>query len=143
MCDSCARREAAPAASRSTPQPETTATQRVYDLIGGLLSEGEVKAEQQAAAPHGGSGGERRTDAVPGLRQIPDRFRERVLAVQRQPGAAEHERVAADPEREPVNVALVTGRRRVRLLGQDRKSTRLNSSHGYISYAVFCLEKKK
>src|SRR2546422_4882292 len=29
---------------------------------------------------------------------------------------------------------------RVRL---DRKSTRLNSSHGYISYAVFCLKKKK
>src|SRR2546422_5942168 len=34
------------------------------------------------------------------------------------------------------------------LLGQtsyqrDRKSTRLNSSHGYISYAVFCLKKKK
>src|SRR5687768_18036486 len=31
-------------------------------------------------------------------------------------------------------------RRRGRL---DRKSTRLNSSHGYISYAVFCLKKKK
>src|SRR2546429_6490021 len=30
-----------------------------------------------------------------------------------------------------------------RLAGtQDRKSTRLNSSHGYISYAVFCLKKK-
>src|SRR5687768_17784017 len=29
-----------------------------------------------------------------------------------------------------------------KLLG-DRKSTRLNSSHGYISYAVFCLKKKK
>src|SRR2546429_4055148 len=28
-------------------------------------------------------------------------------------------------------------------LGPDRKSTRLNSSHGYISYAVFCLKKKK
>src|SRR6266550_5797949 len=27
-------------------------------------------------------------------------------------------------------------------LGEDRKSTRLNSSHGYISYAVFCLKKK-
>src|SRR2546429_2354351 len=27
--------------------------------------------------------------------------------------------------------------------GPDRKSTRLNSSHGYISYAVFCLKKKK
>src|SRR5687768_17737504 len=29
------------------------------------------------------------------------------------------------------------------LWGRDRKSTRLNSSHGYISYAVFCLKKKK
>src|SRR2546429_2536120 len=29
------------------------------------------------------------------------------------------------------------------LLPEDRKSTRLNSSHGYISYAVFCLKKKK
>src|SRR2546422_3987214 len=28
------------------------------------------------------------------------------------------------------------------LPGRDRKSTRLNSSHGYISYAVFCLKKK-
>src|SRR5687768_18268285 len=28
-------------------------------------------------------------------------------------------------------------------VGADRKSTRLNSSHGYISYAVFCLKKKK
>src|SRR3989449_11092346 len=30
----------------------------------------------------------------------------------------------------------------VQVMG-DRKSTRLNSSHGYISYAVFCLKKKK
>src|SRR2546422_10775885 len=29
------------------------------------------------------------------------------------------------------------------LAAPDRKSTRLNSSHGYISYAVFCLKKKK
>src|SRR2546429_4355147 len=28
-------------------------------------------------------------------------------------------------------------------LQRDRKSTRLNSSHGYISYAVFCLKKKR
>src|SRR2546422_3946635 len=35
---------------------------------------------------------------------------------------------------------------RIRRIGLgiiDRKSTRLNSSHGYISYAVFCLKKKK
>src|SRR5687768_17974716 len=31
----------------------------------------------------------------------------------------------------------------VRARRQDRKSTRLNSSHGYISYAVFCLKKKR
>src|SRR3712207_7464375 len=30
-----------------------------------------------------------------------------------------------------------------RTVGQDRKSTRLNSSHANISYAVFCLKKKK
>src|SRR2546429_5335850 len=30
-----------------------------------------------------------------------------------------------------------------RAVREDRKSTRLNSSHGYISYAVFCLKKKK
>src|SRR2546429_6521108 len=33
-------------------------------------------------------------------------------------------------------VIIIVGKR-------DRKSTRLNSSHGYISYAVFCLKKKK
>src|SRR5438128_3502617 len=31
----------------------------------------------------------------------------------------------------------------IKPLPQDRKSTRLNSSHGSISYAVFCLKKKK
>src|SRR2546422_5186469 len=35
------------------------------------------------------------------------------------------------------------GDRAVAGRGEDRKSTRLNSSHGYISYAVFCLKKKK
>src|SRR2546422_1502034 len=35
------------------------------------------------------------------------------------------------------------GGQRVALQRGDRKSTRLNSSHGYISYAVFCLKKKK
>src|SRR5690554_7760466 len=35
------------------------------------------------------------------------------------------------------------GRRRVARYNSDRKSTRLNSSHVRISYAVFCLKKKK
>src|SRR2546422_7469872 len=60
-----------------------------------------------------------------------------------------------------VNCYLLPNRKRINFYGQtdaagrsllersdwlkvtDRKSTRLNSSHGYISYAVFCLKKKK
>src|SRR2546429_2369083 len=58
------------------------------------------------------------------------------LARQRHPGAAHRQRVAGH----------ATGdgdAGRAQLPGRDRKSTRLNSSHGYISYAVFCLKKKK
>src|SRR2546422_3422037 len=36
----------------------------------------------------------------------------------------------------------IARRRDVHPSTRDRKSTRLNSSHGYISYAVFCLKKK-
>src|SRR2546422_8056791 len=40
---------------------------------------------------------------------------------------------------------VVAGHHGLQAIGNysDRKSTRLNSSHGYISYAVFCLKKKK
>src|SRR5687768_18366751 len=55
---------------------------------------------------------------------------------------AEHDRLLEHRRR-----ALRTGDGEPRLVlpgeGEDRKSTRLNSSHGYISYAVFCLKKKK
>src|SRR2546422_1890786 len=52
----------------------------------------------------------------------------------------------ADTILEEMAAALPKLARGLRQLGQvlgDRKSTRLNSSHGYISYAVFCLKKKK
>src|SRR3712207_7756343 len=42
----------------------------------------------------------------------------------------------------PVSVATTVARE-LGLSGLDRKSTRLNSSHANISYAVFCLKKKK
>src|SRR2546422_7396693 len=38
---------------------------------------------------------------------------------------------------------MVEHQRQAMARALDRKSTRLNSSHGYISYAVFCLKKKK
>src|SRR5205809_6194704 len=43
----------------------------------------------------------------------------------------------------PVISDVKTQAKVVTSLITDRKSTRLNSSHGYISYAVFCLKKKK
>src|SRR2546429_1085400 len=59
-----------------------------------------------------------------------------------QPSVSKHLRVLLE-------VGLVNVRRDGRRMlyrtnaEADRKSTRLNSSHGYISYAVFCLKKKK
>src|SRR5688572_32513673 len=60
-------------------------------------------------------------------------------------------RVRVDEARQGVGVSERHRRRGPRLSGggdaaagwQDRKSTRLNSSHSQISYAVFCLKKKK
>src|SRR2546422_7906889 len=54
-----------------------------------------------------------------------------------QPGVAEQEIEPERGDRERQAVGEKLG------LIRDRKSTRLNSSHGYISYAVFCLKKNK
>src|SRR5256885_12638983 len=60
--------------------------------------------------------------------------------------------VLGEPEQLGMRVALVSGTRADDIAGSltyyfetsaDRKSTRLNSSHLVISYAVFCLKKKK
>src|SRR2546422_2752121 len=48
-----------------------------------------------------------------------------------------------DLEQDAVGASFADLRLRCDLEPPDRKSTRLNSSHGYISYAVFCLKKKK
>src|ERR1041385_7355491 len=44
---------------------------------------------------------------------------------------------------QPGGLQLCLGDEELEKRRLDRKSTRLNSSHGYISYAVFCLKKKK
>src|SRR5687768_5549380 len=53
-------------------------------------------------------------------------------------------RVDEGPAAAPGHIrAFDTRTGKIRWMFKDRKSTRLNSSHGYISYAVFCLKKKK
>src|SRR2546422_5061607 len=58
------------------------------------------------------------------------------------PGRLSAQRVVAG-EPAVIDRALGTWMPARRRVPRDRKSTRLNSSHGYISYAVFCLKKKK
>src|SRR2546422_8815329 len=75
-------------------------------------------------------------DALPISRDISCRLRRRRRPRREgdgQAAAAERHALALLPAPVPTHG---TGPR-------DRKSTRLNSSHGYISYAVFCLKKKK
>src|SRR5947207_8571984 len=60
-------------------------------------------------------------------------------------GTVQAERRAGRPELlvgQGVGGAALRGHHRERVSRQDRKSTRLNSSHTVISYAVFCLKKK-
>src|SRR2546430_6781221 len=57
-------------------------------------------------------------------------------------GAGHSRRVVSVKVREVLQVVNLPVRRRTGD-AQDRKSTRLNSSHSQISYAVFCLKKKK
>src|SRR2546430_8351630 len=52
------------------------------------------------------------------------------------------DRAARSGRREPLAVRYPRSTRRLEIRS-DRKSTRLNSSHSQISYAVFCLKKKK
>src|SRR5205809_5824357 len=75
------------------------------------------------------------------------------VAELREPAARVHPVFGPGPTAELLAVVHEHGERTARLpqlteVGadlrrRDRKSTRLNSSHGYISYAVFCLKKKK
>src|SRR2546422_4057646 len=53
------------------------------------------------------------------------------------------EQLQGDARRGALQQLATDLQRDVPAAAEDRKSTRLNSSHGYISYAVFCLKKKK
>src|SRR3712207_7423113 len=71
--------------------------------------------------------------------ETPHATAERPEQVPRRPAPGQH--VDRGHRAEPVQLA--GGRDRPGPRAADRKSTRLNSSHANISYAVFCLKKKK
>src|SRR2546429_4308121 len=64
---------------------------------------------------------------IPRPGKMPDQQRENLVGIDESAGAVN------DADAVAIAISAET----------DRKSTRLNSSHGYISYAVFCLKKKK
>src|SRR2546427_2641666 len=78
-------------------------------------------------------------------------FRSRILALGADPrrvqvaGSLKFDGAAPHPRPDVLRLAAALGVRRMIVAGstQDRKSTRLKSSHSQISYAVFCLKKKK
>src|SRR5205809_4816223 len=74
----------------------------------------------------------RRSSDLGSQRSRDDRARD-ARSVRPSPKNANHRGVAARASASPTGDAMRPKR--------DRKSTRLNSSHGYISYAVFCLKK--
>src|SRR2546427_8037404 len=59
------------------------------------------------------------------------------------PNEPHDDRTSLRRRRYPRQPGTGPGRHRCRTARRDRKSTRLNSSHSQISYAVFCLKKKK
>src|SRR2546422_8075997 len=67
----------------------------------------------------------------------------RRLSTQRHAGVLREGLVAASRLIHPNQICVVDKVQQHLLVITDRKSTRLKSSHGYISYAVFCLKKKK
>src|SRR3989449_1419735 len=139
---------------RSTPFP----TRRSSDLDEAVLGRDHVLvgvARESRAQPVARLGGAAVSDVV-GQDQVVRGGIERSAGAVQLAGEQRRQELRARPARAVENqdgVAHPTSGIAPRLaeravvqsqLGQqDRKSTRLNSSHGYISYAVFCLKKKK
>src|SRR2546422_6841364 len=108
---------------RSTLFPYTTLFRSISDA--GLIGGGTFPRPGEVSLAHGG---------VLFLDELPE-FRKNVLEVLRQPmedGVVTIARAAMSLTYPAQHFEHV-------LAELDRKSTRLNSSHGYISYAVFCL----
>src|SRR6266542_385588 len=104
-CASCAAAGAGvtPASRSTAPHADTSDIHRVCGFICGLLSEGEVEGEQQAAAPHLRRGVQGvKAGTVPAKWGHSGRSRHCEFGVQRHAVATEHERIGAGPDHDRV-----------------------------------------
>src|SRR5207244_11013695 len=111
------------------------------DIQCGLVPLGVLRVHLDGRRDGGARRGVARLDAEDQLRRGTDRDVERGARGRRHAGGGGGERV---PRPYLVDAEVREGRDATygRHAGGDRKSTRLNSSHQIISYAVFCLKKK-
>ena len=72
-----------------------------------------------------------------------NRYIENVVCPKLYDGQDDTKDIINQLEQAILDLSVMPSMRAMMTAGPDRKSTRLNSSHGYISYAVFCLKKKK
>src|SRR5688572_5419757 len=114
---------------------------KVCVFVGSRANYSSIKSVMRAVRAHPGL----RLQLVAGASALLDRFGS-VVDVMESDGFVPDARVAMIVEGEtPTTMAKSTGLGLLEMptLFEDRKSTRLNSSHSQISYAVFCLKKKK
>src|SRR5207245_3486278 len=112
-------------------------TDREQDGVGGERDESQPPAADEAAEDEEQDRQERQADehANADPEAHPGPMHERLARAAREPREEDDdeqpEQKQADEPAQPIDEES----------GRDRKSTRLNSSHGSISYAVFCLKK--
>src|SRR2546422_8387902 len=109
---------------------------------------GDVHARRGDDRPTAADGRARPEASEPGRSRSRQGLRGASRQAQRRGADAPSQALRHGRPGDPASTRRPRGRRAARMARssastRDRKSTRLNSSHGYISYAVFCLKKKK
>src|SRR2546429_2173526 len=105
-----------------------TVTGTVTDPSGGVIASAQIAAKNVATSVVSST-----TTNSDGFYNLPNLL----------PGEYQVKVTAPGFTTKVASITLTVGAKRSLDVGIDRKSTRLNSSHGYISYAVFCLKKKQ
>src|SRR2546429_1286621 len=130
-----------PGAAKITGVDRVEVLDKLRDILAGFLPKGrltvysDIAEGSETAASTGPLEWLKRTNAFPGFVTLQD-IKPIIASLRTYKDAGEVQLI-----RKATDASVAAHFAAMR--GIDRKSTRLNSSHGYISYAVFCLKKKK